>query len=149
MCLIIKIHCSCLRSDSYFTKLIILRSHEKKIHGGLEATLSNARIKYWIAKERQTVKTVLKICFMFNLVKGKFTVPLKTPSFPDFRINCSYAFESEDVDFARPLYDKDIYSRNENLNKCYLLLFTWATTRAFTFGNQVRCFREYSYFSFT
>ena len=34
------------------------------------------------------------------------------------------------VDFAGPLYVKDIYSRNENLNKCCLLLFSCATTRA-------------------
>ena len=35
-----------------------------------------------------------------------------------------------DVDFAGPLYVKDIYSRNKNLNKCYLLLFTCSKTRA-------------------
>ena len=35
-----------LRSDSYFTKMIILRSHEKVFNSGLEATLSNTRMKY-------------------------------------------------------------------------------------------------------
>ena len=114
-----------LRSNSYFTKLIILRSHEKVFHSGLEATLSNFRIKYSIIKGRQTVITVLKNCFTCNLVKGKFIVPPKTPSLPNFRVNCSFAFESVGVDFVGPLYVKDIYSRNENLNKCYLLLFTW------------------------
>ena len=66
---------------------------------------------------------------MCNLVKGKFIVPPKTPSLPNFRVNCSFAFESVGVDFAGPLYVKEVYSRNENLNKCYLLLFTCATTR--------------------
>ena len=119
-----------LRSNSYFTKLIILRSHEKVFHSGLEATLSNVRMRYWITKGRQTVKTVLKNCFICNLVKGKFIVPPNTPSLPNFRVNCSFAFESVGVDFAGLLYVKDIYSRNENLNKCYLLLFTCATARA-------------------
>ena len=119
-----------LRRNSYFTKLIILRSHEKVFHSGLEATLSNVRMRYWITKGRQTVKSVLKNCSICNLVKGKFIVPPKTPILPNFRVNCSFAFESVGVDFAGPLYVKDIYSRNENLSKCYLLLFTCATTRA-------------------
>lgn len=79
-------------SDSYFTKLVILRSHEKGFHSGLEATLSNARMKYWITDERQTANIVLKYCFMYK-VKGKFTVPPKTPSLINFRVNYSYAFE--------------------------------------------------------
>ena len=133
-----------LRSNSYFTKLIILRSHEKVFHSGLEATLSNVRMRYWITKGRQTVKTVLKNCFICNLVKGKFLVPPKIPKFkgkfivppkipnlPNFRVNCSFAFESVSVSGAGPLYVEDIYSRNENLNKCYLLLFTCETTRTF------------------
>ena len=50
-----------LGSNSDFTKLIILRSHEKVFDSGLQATLSNVRLRYWITKVRQTVKTVLKI----------------------------------------------------------------------------------------
>ena len=119
-----------LRSNSYFTKLSILRSHKKVFHSELEATLSNVSMRYWITKGTQTVKTVLKNCFICNLVKGKFIVPPKTLSLPNFRVNCSFAFKAVGVDFAGPLYVKDIYSRNENLNKCYLLLFTCATTRA-------------------
>ena len=120
-----------LRSNSYFTKLIILRSHKKVFHSGLEATLSNVSMRYWITKERQTVKTVLKNCFMCNLARGKFIVPPKTLSLPNIRVNCSFAFKAVGVYFAGPLYVKDIYSRNENLNMYYLLLFTCATTRLY------------------
>ena len=109
--------------------MIILRSHENAFHSGLEATLSNARIRYWITKKRKTVKPALKNCFMCNLVKWKFIVPLKTPSLPNFRVNFSYAFERIGVVIAGPLYVKDIYSRNENLNKCYLFLFTLLAQR--------------------
>ena len=119
-----------LRSNSYFTNLIILRSHEKVFHNGLEATLSNIRLHYWITKGRQSVKNVLKKCFLCKLVKGKFITPAKTPSLPTFRVNCSHSFESVGVDFAGPLFVKDVYNKTENLNKCYLLLFTCATTRA-------------------
>ena len=75
-----------LRSNSYFTELIILSSREKVFHSGLEATLSNVIMKYWIIKGRQTVKTVLKNCFMCNLVKRKFSVPPRAPSLPNFRL---------------------------------------------------------------
>ena len=92
-----------LRIDSYFSKLIILRSHEKVFHTKLEATLSNVRMKCWIAKGKQAVKTVLKNCFTCNVVKGKTFVPSKTPSLPNVRVNCSDAFESVDIDFAIPL----------------------------------------------
>ena len=61
-------------------------------------------MKNWITKERQPLKTVLRNCFMCNLVKGKFIVSPKTPCLPNFRINCSYAFESVGVDFTEPLY---------------------------------------------
>ena len=76
-------------------------------------------MEYWIIKRRQTVETVLKNCFMWNLVKGKLIVPPKTPSLPNFTVNCSFAFESVGVDFAGPWYVKGIYSRNENLEKLY------------------------------
>ena len=77
-------------------------------------------MEYWIIKGRQTVETVLKNCFMWNLVKGKLIVPPKTPSLPNFTVNCSFAFESVGVDFAGPWYVKGIYSRNENLEKLYI-----------------------------
>ena len=57
-----------LENNSYFTKLIILRLHKKVFQSGLEGTLSNVRIKYWIRKGRKTTKTVLKNCFVCNLV---------------------------------------------------------------------------------
>ena len=65
-------------------------------------------MRYWITKVRQTVKTVLENCFICNLVKGKFIVSPKTPSLPNVRVNCTFAFESVGVDFAGPLYLKDM-----------------------------------------
>ena len=37
-----------LRRDSHFSKLIVLRSHEQMFHSGVESTLSNIRLYYWI-----------------------------------------------------------------------------------------------------
>ena len=65
-----------LQNDSHFTKLVILRSHDKVFHCGLEATLSNLRLKYWVTKGRQIVKKVLKNCYLCKLVQGKFVSPV-------------------------------------------------------------------------
>ena len=66
---------------------------------------------------------------MCNFVKRKFIVSMKIPSLPDFRVNCSYAFEGVGVDFARPLCVKVFIVEIENLKKCSLLLFTYAMVR--------------------
>ena len=42
--------------NSFFTKLIILDSHERVLHHGIETTLSDVRSKFWIVKGRKAVK---------------------------------------------------------------------------------------------
>ena len=49
-----------LCNNSYFTKLIVLDSHEKVFHNGVDTTLNFIRATYLIIKERQTVKSILK-----------------------------------------------------------------------------------------
>ena len=46
--------------ESHFTKLIVLRPHENVFHSGLESTLANVRLNYWINKGRKFVKKELK-----------------------------------------------------------------------------------------
>ena len=48
-----------VRSDSYFTKLLIWKCHEDSHHCGVESTLNKLRESYWTIKGRQTVKKVL------------------------------------------------------------------------------------------
>ena len=47
-----------LRRDLHFSKLIVLRPHEQMFHRGVESTLSNIRLYYWICKE----DLLLKVC---------------------------------------------------------------------------------------
>ena len=42
---------------------------------------------------------------------------------------CEYPFENVGVDYAGPLYIRDIYYKSKEMHKCYILLFTCATTR--------------------
>ena len=59
-----KKHPLILRSleNSFFTKLIILDSHERVLHHGIETTLSDVRSNFWIVKGRKAVKSVLRKC---------------------------------------------------------------------------------------
>ena len=41
--------------SNYFTKLLILYTHDKACHAGVESTLTELQLKYWIIKGRQTV----------------------------------------------------------------------------------------------
>ena len=53
-------------------KFIVLRPHENVLHSGLENSLANVRLNYWIIKGRQFVKKALKQCYVCKLIQGKF-----------------------------------------------------------------------------
>ena len=53
-----------------------------------------------------------------------------TPPLPSFRVSDDLAFSKVGVDFAGPLYVKNIYQSNGEMYKCYITLFTCASTRA-------------------
>ena len=97
-------------------------------HLGVDSTLNQLRGCYWIIKGRQTVKSLLRQCICCRKVQGKVLGTPPTNDLPRFRVKCEYAFENVGLDFAGPLYTKDIYSSG-GMYKCYVLLFTCATTR--------------------
>ena len=72
-----------LRRDSYFSKLIVLQSHEQMFHSGVESTLSNIRLYYWIIRGRSFVKSILK-SYLCKLVSGKPAMPPSTPALPNY-----------------------------------------------------------------
>lgn len=49
-----------LRSDSYFTKLIIEKIHVDFHHNGVASTLTKLRSNFWLVKVRSSVKRVIK-----------------------------------------------------------------------------------------
>ena len=62
---------------------------------------------------------------------GGFVNLKATPlsNLPSYRVSSEYAFQSTGIDYAGPLFVKSIYGNNADLHKCYILLFTCATTR--------------------
>ena len=41
----------------------------------------------------------------------------------------NFSFQVTGFDFAGPLFVKDIYSKSSDVNKCFILIFTCATSR--------------------
>ena len=119
-------HPAILRSDSNFAKLVVLESHERVLHHGVESTLSHVRRKFWLVKGRRLIKNTLKRCIVCKKCQGLTMKPARSPDLPDFRTSFTYSFKFTGLDFAGPLivkYDKDCL-------KAYVLILTCATTRA-------------------
>ena len=93
-----------LRSDSYFTKLLVWKCHEDLNHCSVESTLNKSRKIYWIIKGAQTVKKVLSKCITCKIVQGKILLPLSTAKLPVYRLNFEYHFENVGLDSACPLF---------------------------------------------
>ena len=53
------------KNDSYFTKLIVLKSHEDVCHSGADSSLNLIRSRFWIIRGRQTVKKLLLFANLF------------------------------------------------------------------------------------
>ena len=113
--------------NSFFTKLIILDSHERVLHHGIETTQSNVRSNFWTAKGRKAAKSVLPKCVTCRRYQGRPLLPPETPDLPDDRVNKLYAFQCTGFDYAGPLFIKN--STDTSL-KVYILLFTCASSRA-------------------
>ncbi|XP_050397872.1 uncharacterized protein LOC130014246 [Patella vulgata] len=65
-----------------------------------------------------------------QLSEGKsYGVPL-APPLPEFRLSDDFAFTNIGVDYAGPLYVKDIYSKSGEMNKVFIVLYTCASSRA-------------------
>ena len=118
-----------LPTKHHFTDLVILHSHDIVKHNGIRETLTEVRSSYWIVKGRQAVKRLLARCNVCKMLLGKPYEKQSTPPLPDFRVAEDPAFSRIGVDFAGPLYVKDIYRKAE-MHKCYITVFTCASSRA-------------------
>ena len=119
-----------LRSQSHFTMLVILKIHERTYHSGIGVNLSNIRELYWIVKGRQIVKKVLRECVLCKFIQGQTITPPETPYLLSFRINCNHAFEHVGVDYAGPIFYRNVNKQSTELLKCYNLLIACAVTMA-------------------
>ena len=115
---------------SRFTYLVINDCHFKVLHNGVRDTLTELRSRFWVTKGRQTVKIAIGNCSVCKKIQGRSYAVPPPPPLPEFRLSDEFAFTRVGVDFAGPIYVKDVFAKNGDMNKVYIALFTCAATRA-------------------
>ena len=70
-------------------------------------------------------------CVICKRNQGKVLKGPEAPDLPKYHLSTEFAFQTTGLDFAGPLFVKNIYEKfsSFDLNKSYILLFTCATTR--------------------
>ena len=72
--------------------------------------------KYWVVQGRQILKKILSKCVACKKLESRpFEVP-PTPQLPEFRLSDDFTFSSIGIDFAGPIYVKDVYNKSSVTN---------------------------------
>ena len=99
------------------------------LDGGVNNTLNFIRNDYWLCKGRKIVRAILNKCVTCTISQSRTLLGPEPSDLSKSRLDFDYAFCNTGVDFAGPLYVKDIYGKNNQIFKSYTGLFTCATTR--------------------
>ena len=89
--------------------------------------MAEIRKEWWIPKLRSKVKKMVNTCNVCKVFSTKPYGATATEDTPQCRLEASGPFETTGVDFAGPIAFKMAKKEQE---KCYILPFTWATSRA-------------------
>ena len=120
---------------------MILYTHDKVCHAGIESTLTELRLKYWI----------INPCVTCKKVQEKVLRQPPTPALPEYQVCAKFQFQVTGFDFANPLFVKNICSKCSDVNKCFILIFTCGTSRftylelspGMTFVSFINCFKRF------
>ena len=138
-------------ASNHFSMLIVAEAHRKVLHNGIRDTLNMVRQRYWILKGRAQVKKYIRKCIICRKLEGAPPTFNVTPDLPNFRVDDAPPFTHTGVDFAGPLMHTGINAAKTSENKCYVCLFTCASTRAvhlelvesLDVNAFIRCFRRF------
>ena len=118
-----------LPKNSRFTELLIIDCHAQVAHNGLAETLNQLRSRFWVPKARQAIKRIISRCRLCRIFDGKpFPYPAPPP-LPTERVSDCFPFTFTGVDYAGPVFVKDIYGQSNEMYKAWIFLFTCASTR--------------------
>ena len=82
------------------------------LHGGINNTLNFIRNDYWLCKGRKTIKAILNKCVTCKKSQSRTLLGPEPSDLP--KLDFDYAFCNTGMDFAGPLYVKDIYGENDH-----------------------------------
>ncbi len=110
-----------------FAEKLICHTDQQINHLGVANTMSAIREKWWIPKLRSKVKKVINRCNLCKVFRAKPYGTTATSDLPRFCTEGGRPFETTGINFAGLLYYK-LSKREEG--KCYIIIFTCATSRA-------------------
>ena len=111
------------------SELIVLEKHTLVKHNGERQTLAEVRRNYWISRGKSFVKHVLLPCRKCKEYNSRpYSYP-ETPNLPHLRLRDDVPFSGTGVDYFGPLYCRDIFAKNSQMYKCWVVLYTCASTR--------------------
>ena len=109
-------------------ELLIDDHHKKTFHAGVNHTLAQIRMKYWIPKGRAGVKRVLRKCNVCQKYQGgPFKMPSMSP-WPSHKVIRSLPFQYNGLDYFGSLYIK--CGNHADRRKVWVCLFTCVAVRA-------------------
>ena len=111
------------------TELIVWNCHKAVKHMGVRQTLTELRSNFWITKGRSYVKNLMRNCFKCKKYNARpYSYP-DSPNLPSVRLRSDIPFSGVGIDYLGPLYCMNIYNRVNEMFKCYVVLYTCASTR--------------------
>ena len=99
-------------------------------HNGLKETLTELRTKFWIPQCRQLVRNIILKCFLCQYFEGKPYMYPPSPPLPLSRLCDDYPFMHTAVDYAGPVFVKNIYGDCGTMFNGWIFLITCANTRS-------------------
>ena len=110
-----------LRSNSYFTELVVLKCHNEVKHSGLESTLNRIRCKYWLIKGRSTVKSIIRKCVTCRLIQARCVQPTQRHYFLNIECHVIFSFNtSESIMLVHYMFETIIQNLRNYLKHTYL-----------------------------
>ena len=70
------------------------------------------------------MKKVLSRCIICKIVQGKVLFPPSIAKPPEYRLYFENTFENVGLDYAGPLFTRDIFGKSRETFKSYILIFT-------------------------
>ena len=101
---------------------LLLSTHVKLCHVGVQRLLSLLREKFWILKGWKSIWGVLSNCFICRRHDARHIIASQ-PTLPEPRVRDAAVFETTGVDMAGPLFLRDGH-------KAWICLYTCAVYRA-------------------
>ncbi|XP_065082000.1 uncharacterized protein LOC135704456 [Ochlerotatus camptorhynchus] len=119
-----------LPEKHHVTQIIVRQLHEEHFHVGQRGLLSIVRERYWPINAKLLIKRIVSKCYVCFRHNPK-PVNQFMGNLPNYRITPSPVFSNTGVDYAGPVYLKEVGpGRKKTEYKAYIVVFICLATKA-------------------